>query len=158
MKPEHLPVFDCAFKPQRGTRSIHYMGHIKMMSAVQPFISGAISKTVNVPENITADEIIDLYMQAWKLGVKAIAIYRDNSKRTQPLNAGHGTKAKEAGKLLEAPDSNRSGGNCLRSAMPSRTNSALAGMRAILRSECTTTGSRARSSWSWPRKEAPFRA
>jgi ribonucleoside-diphosphate reductase alpha chain len=83
---EHLPVFDCAFKAQRGTRSIHYMGHIKMMSAVQPFISGAISKTVNVPENATADEIMQTYMQAWKLGVKAIAIYRDNSKRIQPLN------------------------------------------------------------------------
>ena len=71
------------------------MGHIKMMSAVQPFISGAISKTVNVPEKITVDEITDLYMQAWKLGVKAIAIYRDNSKRTQPLNTGR-AKAKDA--------------------------------------------------------------
>ena len=87
VKPEHLPVFDCALQPQKGTRSIHYMGHIKMMSAVQPFISGAISKTVNVPENITVEQIEDLYMQAWRLGVKAIAIYRDNSKKTQPLNA-----------------------------------------------------------------------
>jgi ribonucleoside-diphosphate reductase alpha chain len=87
IKPEHLPVFDCAFKPQRGIRSIHYMGHIKMMSAVQSFISGAISKTVNVPESATVEEISDLYLQAWKLGVKAIAIYRDNSKKTQPLNA-----------------------------------------------------------------------
>jgi len=96
VKPEHLATFDCAFRPQRGTRSIHYMGHIKMMSAVQPFISGAISKTVNVPENITAEQIMDLYMQAWRLGVKAIAIYRDNSKRTQPLSAVQGTKSKEA--------------------------------------------------------------
>src|SRR5437762_7518090 len=64
---EHLPVFDCAFKPQRGTRSIHYMGHIKMMGAVQPFISGAISKTVNVPENITSDELAEVYMAAWKM-------------------------------------------------------------------------------------------
>jgi ribonucleoside-diphosphate reductase alpha chain len=96
VKPQHLPAFDCAFKPQRGTRSIHYMGHIKMMSAVQPFISGAISKTVNVPESITVDQIADLYMQAWRLGVKAIAIYRDNSKKTQPLNAAHGTKPREA--------------------------------------------------------------
>jgi len=95
VKPEHLPVFDCAFKPQRGNRSIHYMGHVKMMGAVQPFISGAISKTVNVPENITADEIADLLIQAWKMGVKAIAVYRDNSKRTQPLNAGLGTKSKD---------------------------------------------------------------
>ncbi len=87
VKPEHLPVFDCAFKAQRGTRSIHYMGHIKMMSAVQPFISGAISKTVNLPEEATADEITETFMQAWRLGVKAIAIYRDNSKRTQVLNS-----------------------------------------------------------------------
>jgi ribonucleoside-diphosphate reductase alpha chain len=96
VKPEHLAAFDCAFKSQRGTRSIHYMGHIKMMSAVQPFISGAISKTVNVPENITVDQIADLYMQAWKLGVKAIAIYRDGSKKTQPLNTAQGTKAVQA--------------------------------------------------------------
>jgi len=96
VKSAHLPVFDCAFKPQRGARAINYMGHIKMMSAVQPFISGAISKTVNVPEQITVDEIMEVYMQSWKLGVKAIAIYRDNSKRTQPLNAGHGSSLKEA--------------------------------------------------------------
>jgi len=96
VKPGHLPAFDCAFKPQRGTRSIHHMGHIKMMAAVQPFISGAISKTVNVPENITVDQITDLFMQAWRSGVKAIAIYRDNSKRTQPLNVGQGKKASES--------------------------------------------------------------
>ncbi len=103
VKPQHLPVFDCAFKAQKGTRSIHYMGHIKMMSAVQPFISGAISKTVNVPENITIDEIIETYMQAWKLGVKAIAIYRDNSKRTQPLTVAAGTKAKEPESVVYKP-------------------------------------------------------
>ncbi len=96
VKPEHLPVFDCAFKPQRGTRSIHYVGHIEMMSAVQPFISGAISKTVNVPEDIGVGQIADLYMQAWKMGVKAIAIYRDNSKKTQPLYAVRGVKSKDA--------------------------------------------------------------
>jgi ribonucleoside-diphosphate reductase alpha chain len=95
IKPEHLPVFDCAFKPQRGTRSIDHMGHLKMMGAVQPFISGAISKTVNVPENITVEQIAELYTQAWKMGVKSIAIYRDNSKRTQPLNTTQGAKAKE---------------------------------------------------------------
>ncbi len=95
VKTEHLPVFDCAFKSQHGTRSIHYMGHVKMMGAVQPFISGAISKTVNVPENITPDQIIDLFMQAWRMGVKAIAIYRDNSKRTQPLNVVRDDKSKD---------------------------------------------------------------
>src|SRR5437773_7872387 len=88
LKPEHLPVLDCAFKPVNGHRSIHYMGHIRMMSAVQPFISGAISKTVNMPEAATADEIEQVYLEGWKLGLKAIAIYRDNSKRSQPLSTG----------------------------------------------------------------------
>jgi ribonucleoside-diphosphate reductase alpha chain len=86
LKESHLPVFDCAFKAARGQRSIHYMGHIKMMGATQPFISGAISKTVNVPKDATVDEITQAYIQAWKLGAKAISIYRDGSKRTQPLN------------------------------------------------------------------------
>jgi ribonucleoside-diphosphate reductase alpha chain len=86
LKPSHLPVFDCAFKAARGERSIHYMGHIKMMGATQPFISGAISKTVNVPKEATVEEIMQAYVQSWKLGAKAISIYRDGSKRTQPLN------------------------------------------------------------------------
>ena len=98
LKEEHLPVFDCAFKPLNGERSIHYMGHIKMLSAVQPFISGAISKTVNVPENITVEEIQDVYIQAWKLGLKAISIYRNNSKRTQPLSTGVEKAIKEYGR------------------------------------------------------------
>ncbi|MBI3616432.1 MAG: ribonucleoside-diphosphate reductase [Candidatus Omnitrophica bacterium] len=88
LDPKHLPVFDCAFKPMKGTRSIHYMGHIRMMGAVQPFISGAISKTVNVPPDATVDEIMQSYTEAWKLGVKAVAIYRDGSKRVQPLSTG----------------------------------------------------------------------
>jgi ribonucleoside-diphosphate reductase alpha chain len=88
LKLEHLPVFDCAFKPQNGVRSIHYMGHIRMMGAIQPFISGAISKTVNMPEAATADEIEQVYLEGWKQGLKAIAIYRDNSKRSQPLSTG----------------------------------------------------------------------
>lgn len=92
LKEEHLPVFDCAFKPKNGIRSIHYMGHVKMMAAAQPFISGAISKTVNVPEEITPDEIRDVYIKSWKLGLKAIAIYRDNSKRTQPLSTSSAIK------------------------------------------------------------------
>ena len=79
-------MFDCAFKPMRGSRSIHYMGHVKMMGAVQPFISGAISKTVNVPKNATAEEIQQAYIDSWRLGAKAVSIYRDGSKRTQPLN------------------------------------------------------------------------
>src|SRR5687767_14867271 len=86
LKDEHLPVFDCAFKPSKGDRSIHYMGHIKMMGATQPFISGAISKTVNVPREATVEEIEKAYVESWRLGAKAISIYRDGSKRTQPLN------------------------------------------------------------------------
>ena len=81
-----LPVFDCAFKAANGERSIHYMGHIKMMGATQPFISGAISKTVNVPKDATVEEIEQAYIESWRLGAKAISIYRDGSKRTQPLN------------------------------------------------------------------------
>jgi ribonucleoside-diphosphate reductase alpha chain len=86
LKDQHLAVFDCAFKAAKGQRSIHYMGHIKMMGATQPFISGAISKTVNVPKEATVDEIMQAYIESWKLGAKAISIYRDGSKRTQPLN------------------------------------------------------------------------
>jgi ribonucleoside-diphosphate reductase alpha chain len=88
LKPEHLTVFDCAFKPVNGTRSIHYLGHLRMMSAVQPFLSGAISKTVNMPEAATPAEIETVYLEGWRLGLKAIAIYRDNSKRSQPLMTG----------------------------------------------------------------------
>ncbi len=86
LKDEHLAVFDCAFRPFKGTRSIHYVGHVKMMAAVQPFISGAISKTVNLPHDATVDEINRVYLDAWKMGHKAIALYRDGCKRTQPLN------------------------------------------------------------------------
>src|SRR5207249_7633183 len=95
LKDSHLPVFDCAFKAAKGNRSIQYMGHIKMMGATQPFISGAISKTVNVPKDATVDEIMQAYIQSWKLGAKAISIYRDGSKRTQPLNTSRDKTAAE---------------------------------------------------------------
>jgi ribonucleoside-diphosphate reductase alpha chain len=85
---QHLSVFDCAFKPANGTRSIHYMGHLKMMGAVQPFISGAISKTINMPTAATVEEIEQAYYEAWKLGLKAVAVYRDGCKRSQPLSTG----------------------------------------------------------------------
>ncbi len=91
VKDDHLAVFDCSFKPAKGTRSIHYMGHLRMMAAAQPFISGAISKTVNLPNNATVDDITESYLQAWKLGIKAVAIYRDGCKQSQPLSAA-GTK------------------------------------------------------------------
>jgi ribonucleoside-diphosphate reductase alpha chain len=97
IKDEHLAVFDCSFKPAKGTRSIAYMGHLRMMAAAQPFISGAISKTVNLPENATVEDIMEAYLQAWKLGLKAVAIYRDGCKKSQPLSAA-GTKTASSSK------------------------------------------------------------
>jgi ribonucleoside-diphosphate reductase alpha chain len=91
LRDEHLPVFDCAFKPADGQRCIHYMGHIRMMGAAQKFISGAISKTVNIPNEATIDDIKRVYTDAWELGLKAVAIYRDGSKRVQPLNVSKET-------------------------------------------------------------------
>ena len=102
LKPEHLAVFDCSFRPQNGTRSIHYMGHVRMMAAVQPFISGAISKTINMPEESTVEDIMTAYTEAWKLGLKAVAIYRDNSKRVQPLSSGSGKGEKKAASAAPA--------------------------------------------------------
>ncbi len=92
LKAEHLPVFDCAFRPARGVRSIAPLGHIRMMAAVQPFISGAISKTINMPEQATVDEIEQAYVEAWRLGLKAVAIYRDGCKKVQPLNTAKPTQ------------------------------------------------------------------
>ena len=86
LKPEHLPVFDCAFKPHLGIRSLNYRGHLRMMAAAQPFLSGAISKTVNMPQEATVEDIMQTYIEAWQLGLKAVAIYRDGSKRSAPLN------------------------------------------------------------------------
>ena len=94
VKPEHLAVFDCSFKPSKGTRSIHYTGHVKMMAATQPFLSGAISKTVNLPHDCTLDDIAEAYLESWRLGLKAVAIYRDGSKGAQPLNVSDGKGAK----------------------------------------------------------------
>ena len=166
LKPEHLPVFDCAFKPMNGERSIHYMGHVRMMGAVQPFLSGAISKTVNMPEAATAEEIETVYLEGWKLGLKAIAIYRDNSKRSQPLSTG---KKKDDG--ISAEDVRDRSRACARSSRPPRsrppartatgsrpsarrspTGSTSAATRATSPSACTRTASPARSSSRWPRK------
>ena len=97
LKAEHLPVFDCSLKPANGKRSIRYMGHVRMMAAVQPFLSGAISKTVNLPEEATVEDVANAYTEAWRLGLKAIAIYRDGSKRTQPLNTSDAKPQKESG-------------------------------------------------------------
>ena len=92
LKDEHLPVFDCAFKAAQGSRAIHHLGHLRMMGAVQPFISGAISKTINMPNAATVEDIMEAYLEAWRLGVKAVAIYRDGCKRTQPLNTARQEK------------------------------------------------------------------
>jgi ribonucleoside-diphosphate reductase alpha chain len=105
IKPEHLAVFDCSFKPSKGTRSIHSAGHIKMMAAAQPFLSGAISKTVNLPHDATLDDIIQAYTESWRLGLKAVAVYRDGSKGAQPLNVSDGNKAKVIKNALDE-DSN----------------------------------------------------
>jgi ribonucleoside-diphosphate reductase alpha chain len=96
LKDEHLSIFDCSFRPQNGLRSIHYMGHIRMMAAVQPYISGAISKTINMPEESTVEETMEAYLESWRLGVKSVAIYRDNSKRSQPLSSSTGKGEKKA--------------------------------------------------------------
>jgi ribonucleoside-diphosphate reductase alpha chain len=96
LKEEHLPVFDCAFKPAKGGRSIHYMGHLKMLAAVQPYISGAISKTINMPEESTPEDIMQAYVEGWQMGLKAVAIYRDNCKRSQPLSTKRDVKEEPA--------------------------------------------------------------
>ena len=96
LKEEHLAIFDCAFKPRNGVRTIEPMGHVKMMGACQPFLSGAISKTVNMPKDSTVQDIADVYMESWRLGLKAVAVYRDGCKRTQPLNTSLDTEETEA--------------------------------------------------------------
>jgi ribonucleoside-diphosphate reductase alpha chain len=108
VKDDHLAVFDCSFKPSKGTRSIAYMGHLRMMAATQPFISGAISKTVNLPNNASVEDIMEAYLQAWKLGLKAVAVYRDGCKQSQPLSAaGSATalsKKEDAGRAVAAQE------------------------------------------------------
>jgi ribonucleoside-diphosphate reductase alpha chain len=163
LKPEHLSVFDCAFKPAQGSRSIHYAGHLKMLAAAQPFISGAISKTINMPEESTPEEIEQAYIEGWKLGLKAVAIYRDGCKRSQPLS----TRKDEPPPQPRTPAAWRSPARWLRrcrcpaaassrtSAVRSPTSSRSTATRATSRSASTTTASPARSSWSWPRKARP---
>src|SRR5215211_3743698 len=128
VKPEHYPVFDCAI----GERAIHYMGHVKMMGAVQPFISGAISKTVNLPEHATIDEVGDLFRDAWRLGVKAIAIYRDNCKVAR----------RRSSRRVSSVWPRRGGAGCRRIASRSAASSGSATTRATYTSACSTTGRR----------------
>ena len=102
LKPDHLPIFDCAFKPFKGERSLNYMAHLRMMAAAQPFLSGAISKTVNMPEAATVEDIMNTYVEGWRLGLKSVAIYRDGSKRSAPLNT---RKTKDMGTVAAGDDS-----------------------------------------------------
>jgi ribonucleoside-diphosphate reductase alpha chain len=101
LKPEHLPIFDCAFKPFKGERSLNYLAHLRMMAAAQPFLSGAISKTVNMPEAATVDDIMNTYVEGWRLGLKSVAIYREGSKRSAPLNT---RKTKDMGTMAADTD------------------------------------------------------
>jgi ribonucleoside-diphosphate reductase alpha chain len=101
LKPEHLPIFDCAFKPFKGERSLNYMAHLRMMAAAQPFLSGAISKTVNMPEAAMVDDIMNTYVEGWRLGLKSVAIYREGSKRSAPLNT---RKTKDMGATVAGID------------------------------------------------------
>jgi ribonucleoside-diphosphate reductase alpha chain len=118
LRQEHLPVFDCAFKAKNGIRCISYHAHLRMMAAVQPFLSGAISKTINMPKEATVEEILQAYTDGWKMGLKAVAIYRDGSKRTQPLNTSKAaamTKDSKRGDIAGADNASRP----LRARMPS---------------------------------------
>src|ERR1700691_5465997 len=103
LKPEHLPVFDCSLSPMGGGRSIAWRGHLRMMAAAQPFLSGAISKTINMPEESTVEDIMQAYIESWKYGLKAVAIYRDNSKRSQPLSAAGQKKDEKKVEVTVAP-------------------------------------------------------
>jgi len=107
LNPEHLPIFDCAFKPFRGERSLHYLAHLKMMAAAQPFLSGAISKTVNLPESASVDDIMNTYIEGWRLGLKSVAIYREGSKRSAPLNT---RKTKDMGTAAAGTDGGETAG------------------------------------------------
>ena len=155
LKDEHLPVFDCAFPPRNGKRSIQWMGHIRMMAAVQPFLSGAISKTVNMPTDATPEDIQEAYVEGWRLGLKAIAVYRDGCKRTQPLStskeeakgAPRGPARRRRSPPCPRRRAARPAASCPTSATRSPTSSRSRATRATSRSACTRTASRARSSW-----------
>ena len=122
LKPEHLPVFDCSLTPPNGGRAISWHGHLWMMAAAQPFISGAISKTINMPEESTVEEVMQAYIESWKLGLKAVAIYRDNSKRSQPLSAAGGTK-KDVAKVPAQPEQQELFARAQRRKLPAERNS-----------------------------------
>jgi ribonucleoside-diphosphate reductase alpha chain len=149
LKPEHLPVFDCAFRPARGVRSIAPLGHVRMMAAVQPFISGAISKTINMPEHATVEEIEQAYIEAWRLGLKAVAIYRDGCKKVQPLNT-----AKPEKEVVPAVAGGAPPRRSRLTGMQPATSSTSPDTRATSTSASSRTVRPARSSSRWPRRGA----
>ena len=118
LKEEDVPVFDCSLAPAGGGRSIAWTGHVKMMAAAQPFLSGAISKTINMPEESTIADIMNAYIESWKLGLKAVAIYRDNSKRSQPLSAAGKKKGKKAEAAVAEPEQRELFARAQREKMP----------------------------------------
>ena len=155
-------MFDCAFRAANGTRSIHYLGHIQMMAAAQPFLSGAISKTVNLPPEATVEDIEDAYMEAWKLGLKAVAVYRDGCKRTQPLSTsktdpGQGRRRRGGGSRRSGPPA------AVRRKLPDERQSithkfSIGGHEGYIHVGMYETASRARSSSAWPRRARRSRA
>ena len=156
LKDEHLPVFDCAFRSTKGTRSIHYMGHIRMMAAVQPFLSGAISKTVNLPNDCTVEDIEDAYIQAWKLGLKAIAVYRDGCKRTQPLSTSVEQATSTGDSARRAPPVVRAGGRRSTALGPLSRRGAPARRGRCARARRARPGRRRRAATSWPTSARSF--
>jgi ribonucleoside-diphosphate reductase alpha chain len=160
LRQEHLAVFDCAFRPAKGSRSIHYMGHLRMMAAVQPFLAGAISKTVNMPKDSTVEEVLEVYQTGWKMGLKAVAIYRDGSKFSQPVQVSKDAESAPGavGRAAQEPASRsppRAAPACPPPPPPSGTSSTSTATRATCTWGCLATASRARSSSPWPRKAPP---
>ena len=158
LRAEHLNVFDCAFKPANGKRSLHYRGHIQMMAAAQPFLSGAISKTVNLPKDATVDDIMNTYVEGWQLGLKAIAIYRDGSKGSAPIAATTTPPASTNSKASSRNSATKPSSPCANAwptpASPSPTNSTSPATKATSPSACLKTASPANSSSRCRRKAA----
>ena len=158
LKAEHLAVFDCSFKAAKGTRFIQPLGHIRMMSAVQPFLSGAISKTINMPEAASVDDVMNAYIESWRLGLKAVAIYRDGSKRVQPLNTSAGKAQTDdlsvEERIVYRPRREAAG----LSGSQSPTSFRLRGTKDISPSACSKTERPASCLSRWPKRARPFRA
>ncbi len=175
LKEEHVPVFDCAFRSPNGSRSIDYMGHIKMMGATQPFLSGAISKTVNLPSDCTVEDIESAYIESWKMGLKAVAVYRDGCKRTQPLSTSKegavsdgsistdglkGLNEEELALVTALRESKKAPAGppmSIRYKLPVERHSLthkskLLDTRATSPSACTKTAVQAKFSYAWPKK------